>query len=354
MRTRGPRSLVERTAASRYAVFMTPTREVIPVSQFDVASLPAGSKHRLTLGLDTMPDGGLLAFHVVVVRGAVPGTTCLVTGGVHGDEYEGPIAIQDLYASLDPETLAGTFVGVPIINGPAFTAGMREGGWDHQNLARIFPGSPTGTLSERIAHALTEHLLTQADFYLDMHAAGNLYAIKRFSGYQLCDTATNAVQRAAAIAFGLDLVWGTTALPGRSLSSARDKAVPAIYVEMQGEGRARPEDLVLARDGIQNVMRYLDMLPGEYPRSAAIAFDQPGEEAGHLQIDHLSPTSGLFVPRVQVWEAVEAGQMLGEVRHPDGTVLAPVPAMRSGRVLFLRTFLRVFSGDFLCYVIQLP
>jgi len=301
-----------------------------------------------------MPDGGLLAFHAVVVRGAVPGATCLVTGGVHGDEYEGPIAIQDLYASLDPATLAGTFVGVPIINGPAFTAGMREGGWDHQNLARIFPGSPTGTLSERIAHALTEYLVTQADFYLDMHAAGTLYATKRFSGYQLCDNATNAVQRAAAIAFGLDLVWGTTALPGRSMSSARDKAVPAIYVEMQGEGRARPEDLALARDGIQNVMRYLDMLPGEYPRNAEIAFDQSGEDAGHLQIDHLSPTSGLFVPSVQVWDAVEAGQMLGEVRHPDGTVLAAVPAMRSGRVLFLRTFPRVFSGDFLCYVIQIP
>ena len=83
-------------------------------------------------------------------------------------------------------------------------------------------------------------------------------------------------------------------------------------------------------------------------------FEQTGEEAGHLQIDHTSPSSGLFVPNVHVWDAVRKGEVLGEIRHPDGTVLAEMEAMRSGRILFLRTFPRVFSGDFLCYVIEMP
>lgn len=325
----------------------------IPVDGFDPASIPMGSKCRLRLLIDTMPDGSALSFHTVVVRGTRPGKTCLVTGGVHGDEYEGPVAIQDLFDAIDPTTLQGTYVGVPIINATAYTAGTREGGWDHQNLARIFPGSPAGTLSERIAHALTECLIPQADFYLDMHAAGNLYAIKRFAGYQVHDAEMNAVQQAASIAFGCELVWGTSALPGRSLSSAGDKGVPAMYVEMQGEGRLLPEDRTMAFDGIRNVLRYLGMLPGDFPRSARYVFEHTGDEVGHLQVDHTSPTSGLFVPAIRVWDEVKKGQVLGAVRHPDGTILAEVEAMRSGRILFLRTFPRVFSGDFLCYVIEM-
>lgn len=51
---------------------------------------------------------------------------------------------------------------------------------------------------------------------------------------------------------------------------------------------------------------------------------------------------------------VEQGQPLGEVRHPDGTVLAEVTAARAGRVPCLRTLPRVFTGNMLAYVLALP
>jgi predicted deacylase len=83
-------------------------------------------------------------------------------------------------------------------------------------------------------------------------------------------------------------------------------------------------------------------------------FETTGDEAGHLQVDNPSPTSGLYVPAVEVWSPVEKGQKLGEVRHPDGTVLAEIRSPRAGRVLFQRSVPRVFSGDFLAYVLELP
>ena len=163
------------------------------------------------------------------------------------------------------------------------------------------------------------------------------------------------MQKAGAIAFGFDLVWGTTALPGRSLSAAGDKGVPAVYVEMPGEGRCRSEDRALAREGIRNVMAFLEMVPGDFPRqSPRYCFETLSEGAGHLQVDHPSPTSGLFVPAVNIWEQVAKGQTLGEIRHPVGTVLAELPSSRTGRVLFMRTLPRVFAGDFLVYVLELP
>ena len=331
------------------------TAQEIPVTDFQVADVPPGTKQRYHLLIDYLPDGGPLYFPALVARGRRAGKTCLVTGAVHGDEYEGPIAIQDVFAALDVDELQGTFFGIPIINGPAFAAGLREGGWDHLNLARIFPGSPSGSLTERIAHTFQDQIVGQADFYLDMHSAGNLYAIQPLAGYQVRPGPLNEIQKAAAIAFGLDLVWGTTALPGRSLSAAGNKGVPAIYVEMRGEGRCRPADLDLARQGIRNVLAYLGLIEGDFPTEPpAACFETTGSEAGHLQLDHPSPTSGLFVPAVALWDKVAQGDYLGQVRHPDGTILAEVSASKAGRVLALRTLPRVFSGEFLVYVLELP
>ena len=325
------------------------------LSEFQLDSVPPGTKQRLHLFLDYLPDGGELKFPAVVAQGEQPGNILLCTGAVHGDEYEGPVTIMDIYEELDVSTMRGTFFGIPVLNGPAFAAGTREGGWDHLNLARIFPGSPTGSPSERIAHGFREYVVGQADLFVDLHAGGNRYAIKEFAGYQIRPGELGLRQKEAAIAFGLDLVWGTVALPGRSTSAAGDRNVPAIYVELRGEGRCRPDQLEKAKRGVRNILSYLNIIEGAYPTlSPQYCFETVDEESGHLQIEHLSPTSGLFIPSVRLWDEVEEGEILGRVRHPDGTILAEVESEKTGRVLFLRTLPLVFSGDCVAYVLELP
>jgi predicted deacylase len=327
----------------------------IPVDRFRLAALPVGTKQRFELGIDLLPDGQHLAFAAVTVRGMRPGKTLLATGAVHGDEYEGPIAIQDIYDELRPESMRGTFFGLPVINGPAFAGALREGPWDHLNLARVFPGNAMGSPTLRIAHAFREYLLRQCDLLLDIHSGGNVYAIKHLSGYQLREGNVGRIQREAAIAFGSDLVWGTAGLPGRTLSAAGELGIPAIYVEMRGEGRARARDVTLARQGIRNVLAFLKIIDGGHPVDPPPYFvEDPEPGSGHLQVDHPSPTSGIFVPSIDLWDWVEKDQPLGEVRHPDGTVLAKVPSARAGRVLFLRTLPRVFAGDALAFVLAVP
>lgn len=327
--------------------------EVLPVSAFDVAALPAPGKRRYELVIDSLPDGQHLAWPALVVKGAQTGKTLLVCGAVHGDEYEGTVAIQDVFETLDPAVLRGTFVGIPVMNGPALAAARREGPWDGLNLARVFPGDARGSPTQRIAHAFQTHLLPQADLLLDIHSGGNAYAIYHLAGYQIRGGEVGRIQREAAIAFGAPLVWGTASLPGRTLSAAGEMGIPAIYVEMLGEGRCRPADRARAGAGLRGVMAYLGMLDGPYPLRPQYFVEDPHPGSGHLQGDHPSPTGGLFLPRVEVWEAVTAGQLLGDVRHPDGTVLAAIPAARAGRVLFLRTLPRVFAGDALAFVLAL-
>ena len=328
--------------------------ERLPIADFRLERCPPGVKRRLHLLVAGMPDGQPLALPVLVARGRRPGPTLLASGAVHGDEYEGVIAIQDFFDDLDVEAMAGSFVGVPVLNGPAFAAATREGAWDHLNLARVFPGSPDGSVTQRIAHAFQAHLLPAADLYADLHAGGNAYAIRELAGYMLRNDTVGERQRAAAIAFGLDLVWGTSPLPGRTLSAAADLNVPAIYVELRGEGRALPADVAKARAGLRNLLALLGVLPGEYPTSASLVVEDASEGSGHLQVDHPSPAAGIFVPAVELWQQVERGQPLGSVRHPDGTTLAVVRAARAGRVLFVRTLPRVFAGDTVAFVLEVP
>ena len=48
------------------------------------------------------------------------GPTALLTGGKHGDEYEGPITLFDLAQEIDPQQIRGRVILVPAMNYPAF------------------------------------------------------------------------------------------------------------------------------------------------------------------------------------------------------------------------------------------
>lgn len=328
--------------------------ERLPIDAFRLEQCLPGTKRRIHLLVATMPDGQPLTIPVLVVRGHGAGPVLLASAAVHGDEYEGVIAIQDLFDRLDSEILNGTFIGIPVLNGPAFAAATREGIWDHQNLARVFPGNPEGSLTQRLAYSFQRYLLPLADLYVDLHAGGNAYAIKALAGYMLRDDPIGERQRAAAIAFGLEFVWGTAPLPGRTLSAAANLNIPAIYVELRGEGRARSADVASAGRGLGHLMAFLGMMPGAYPTEAPLLIEDRSAGSGHLQLDHPSPAAGIFIPAVELWQLVEQGQLLGSVRHPDGTLQATITAARSGRILFIRTLPRVFAGDTVAFVLEEP
>lgn len=49
-----------------------------------------------------------------VATGARPGPTLVVLAGLHGDEYEGPVAIAELLANLSSRDVAGILITVPV------------------------------------------------------------------------------------------------------------------------------------------------------------------------------------------------------------------------------------------------
>jgi len=293
-------------------------------------------------------------FAIEEIVGKESGPHVLITAGVHGDEFEGMAAVRQLIGLLRPAAVRGRITLVPVVNEPAFRLGRRTAE-DGLDLARACPGRPDGSVTERIAHALSG-LIRSANFYIDLHTGGTRLRVLPLVGYTLHrDPAVLAAQRRMARVFGLPIIWGTDPnLDGRSLSVARDAGVPAIYAEYHGGGGCDPAGVTAYVHGSLRVLADLDMIAQAASAPAApplvVEDDRPG--AGHMQVNHPAPCEGFFEPAVALGQRVQAGDPLGTLSDLLGRHVELVRAAHTGLVLVLHTFARVDAGESVGVVLE--
>jgi len=290
--------------------------------------------------------------------GTSSGPHLLITGAVHGDEFEPILAIRRLIDLLEQRDEAisgfrGRVTLIPIVNEAAFLRGHRCGD-DGLDLARTCPGRPDGNLTEQTAFALSEQILL-ADNYIDLHTGGTELSVFPLAGYVMhANSDVLNVQRRMARAFNLPVVWGTAAnLEGRSLSVARDANVPAIYCEYLGAATCTAAGVDAYVSGCLNVMAELGMLDRARPADdVKYIVENATPNSGHMQVCNPSPITGYFEPYVRLGDAVRAGDSLGQVHPLDGGVPTIIRAMETGIVLVLRTFPRVRSGESVAVIME--
>ncbi|MBX3051340.1 MAG: succinylglutamate desuccinylase/aspartoacylase family protein [Caldilineaceae bacterium] len=316
---------------------------------FHISALPRNQKQRGWLTVATRADGGEWRLPLLYVTGAEPGPTLVVTAAVHGDEYEGVEAIPRIFHKVQPNALLGTLVMLPVCNVPAYEAAQRSSPVDGLNLARVFPGEAHGSITQRIAHWITQGLLRHADFYIDLHSGGAAYHIPTLIGYIHDEGELGQHSLAGARAFGAPILWGHP-LPlasGRTLSAAIDLGVPSLYTEAPGGGYARPDDVDCFTEGVLNVMKHLGMLGGN-PQPRSTTHHLLGD--GNLDQVIAADVAGYFRATVELLDEVVAGQRLGIVRDLFGEVLQEIVAEQDGVVIMLRRFHRVHVGDGLLHL----
>ncbi|MCW1247334.1 succinylglutamate desuccinylase/aspartoacylase family protein, partial [Pseudomonas sp. SAICEU22] len=86
---------------------------------------------KLPYSRDDSAWGAVMIPITVIQRGSGP--TALLSGGNHGDEYEGPVALSKLAQQLTAEEVSGRVIVVPFMNTPAFHAGRRTSPIDKGN-----------------------------------------------------------------------------------------------------------------------------------------------------------------------------------------------------------------------------
>ncbi len=283
------------------------------------------------------------------------GPHVLITGGVHGDEFEPMAALRRLGGELSGRTLRGRVTLVPVVNEAAFRLGLRVAS-DGLDLARVCPGRPDGSITERVAYALSS-LIRSVDFYVDLHTGGAKLRVQPLTGYMLHpDPEVLLCQRRMAKAFGLPIVWGTTAsLDGRSLSVARDAKVPAIYAEFLGGGGCDAQGVTALVRGCRNLLADLAVIDEdvEWPAEEPLMIEDDRPNSGFLQIQHRAPMEGFFEPTVSLGERVQKGEVLGAISDLLGRCVVPIRSERSGMLIVLHTFARVSAGEGLAVVLEM-
>ncbi len=299
-----------------------------------------GSKQRQWL-----PVTADVALPVLSACGSASGATLVVTAGVHGDEYEGVRAIHEVFADLDVHAMRGSLMAVPVLNPPAHRACNRVSPVDGANLARVFPGKPDGTLSERIAWTFDHNVLARASFYLDLHSGGIRYGMPSMVGYNEYDPEGVA----ASEVFGAPVTWGHPVIEaGRTISSARDRGIPFLYTEAWGAARIAAADLEMMKRGIRNLLRFLGIIEGEIELPVAAPRRLHG--VGNTDEGISATRPGFLMRDVALLDRVAKGQRLGRLVDDFGETMEEYFAPFDATVGLTREMPVVEAGDTLFLV----
>jgi N-alpha-acetyl-L-2,4-diaminobutyrate deacetylase len=286
-----------------------------------------GAQHgflRLPYSRDDSAWGSVMIPIAVIRNGGGP--TALLTGGNHGDEYEGPIALFDLARTLDPEQVSGSVIIVPAMNYPAFRAGTRTSPIDRGNLNRSFPGRPDGTVTEKIADYFQRELLPRADLVLDFHSGGKTLDFLPFCAAHILPDKTQQTKAFAAVeAFSAPYSMKMLEIDAIGMydTAAEEKGKIFVTTELGGGGTTRAETVRVAKRGVMNVLRHAGILAGAVDRQPTQWLSMPSDDCFTF-----AEEDGLLEPVIDLGEAVQEGDALARI-HPVGRTGLQVHTIRS-------------------------
>ena len=305
----------------------SPTNPIRPTIDLD-----AEGKHHGFLRLPHSRNEsawGAVMIPLTVIRNG-DGPTALLTGANHGDEYEGPVALQGLAHALDPAEVTGRILIVPYMNYPAFRAATRVSPIDHGNLNRTFPGRPDGTATEKIANYFNDVLVPMADIVLDYHSGGKTLDFLPFACAHYLESRSQQEACVAAVtAFNAPYTLMLREIDSVGMYDTAVEAQGKVFVttELGGGGTATAASVRIARRGARNVLMHAGILGGTPERTPTVFLDMPDEDCFHF-----ATCEGLVEPLVDLGEAVTKGEVIARVWPVDRTGLMPLDyvARRSG------------------------
>ncbi|MEP0940794.1 MAG: N(2)-acetyl-L-2,4-diaminobutanoate deacetylase DoeB [Rhizobiaceae bacterium] len=279
---------------------------------------------------------GTMRIPICVVKNG-EGPTALVSGGNHGDEYEGPLTIVDWAANVDLDDVTGRVIAVPFMNYPAFRAASRTSPLDGGNMNRIFPGNPVGSVTEKIADYFQNTLLPLAEFVLDYHSGGKtLDFVPLAASHVLDDQEQQARCAAARDAFGAPYSLSMREIDSAGMYDDAAEAMGKTFVttELRGGGTNTPQSVDCARQGLRNFLIHAGILDGALRPADSVHLAQPDGDCFHF-----AEQAGLVEVTEELGAEVRSGQLLARIWSTTGMGAAPleVHANRDG-VLIAKHF----------------
>ena len=270
---------------------------------------------------------GAVMIPITVVKNG-EGPTALLSGGNHGDEYEGPVALSKLAQRLTAEAIKGRVIIVPFMNTPAFHAGRRTSPIDKGNLNRSFPGKADGTVTEKIADYFTRTLLPLADLVLDIHSGGRTLDFLPFAAcHVLPDKAQQARCEAFMQAFAAPYAMRMLELDAQAMYDTAAESQGKVFVttELGGGGSSTARSVAIAERGVRNLLIQAGILQGEQERGETVMLDMP-DGSCFVASEH----DGLLEMCRDLGDFVSEGEVVARIHDVQRTGSVPFE-YRAGR-----------------------
>lgn len=271
----------------------------------------------------------------------------LITAGIHGDEGPwGAWAIRKLLQRIDQEELKGSIRVIPVTNPLAMQADARNAPVDQLDLNRVYPGNPTGSYTERIAHTIVEQALPDVDYVIDLHGGGswcvNAFVFEMEGGSDL------------SLSFPAPFVVKAPARDVTLTGYAKTKGLTVAAVEMGGRSQFEGAWADKIADGLFRALTKIGIVEPKTP-PADIEKPIPVKASTVLR-----PTiGGIFHPVIgadQVGTIVPEGTLLGQMIHPMTQAVIEefhAPYAQTA-ILLLRPFVAQLEGGAMTYVVSEP
>ena len=296
-----------------------------------------GQQINIEIAIARLPTHTLIHLPVFLRSSKEDGPVVLISGGVHGDEINGVVAVKKMLEENLFVPKKGTLIFIPLVNVYGFLSNSRTFP-DGRDLNRSFPGSNKGSLASQIAHIITTQIIPNIDYGIDIHTGGRM-----LSNYpQIRVDFKDKKGLELAKAFGAPFIINSSYID-KSFRKEAYKDKKSILVYEGGESMRLDEFAVdEAIAGTGRFLRHLGMI------------DHASQGKESLIVKESSWTrakvSGIFIPTVKLGDPVKKGQVIAKISDPYGQVKVPVKSSSKGFVVGLNNLPVINAGDALVHV----
>ncbi len=284
------------------------------------------------------------------------GPRVAVVAGIHGDELEGLYVTHRLARWLEtltqdnPSALRGRVELYPAMNPLGLDTLERFVPTHGADLNRNCPGHRAGLLPQRLADAAMQ-ALAGADLVVDIHAS-NIY-LREIPQVRINEAfATSLVPLAQTM--NLDVIWlhgALTVLEATLAHSLNSRETPCLVVEMGVGMRVTPAFCDQLVTGLLRTWQALGVLAPDLELPEATHNPLVADDSNVRYLN--AETSGLFIPEIEHWTAVERDQLLGQIVSAyQGETLAEVRSPARGILFTLREYPLVYEGSLMARIVD--
>ncbi|MBN8432335.1 succinylglutamate desuccinylase/aspartoacylase family protein [Microbulbifer salipaludis] len=285
------------------------------------AEVPAGTSTRLAWSPSQHFEGVYSATPVLVVNGAETGPTLCLTAAIHGDELNGIETVRRVMYNLNPQTLKGAVIGVPIVNMQGFHRSSRYL-TDRRDLNRHFPGDKNGSSASRIARSFFDEVVVHCNAIVDLHT-GSFY---RTNLPQLRGDLKNPKVVKLTKGFGSTVVLHSDGAKGTLRRAAVEAGIPTVTLEAGAPMVLDERSVSHSVKGIRTLLNQLGMV------SKFRLWGDP-EPVYYNSTWQRATTGGIIFSKVELGSTVSKGDLLGTVTNPITNVRKEIRSLYNGRIL---------------------